>query len=387
MNRFTIYLLAIGTFLTGTVALVIGGIVNIIAKDLHISLALTGQLVTAYSLACAIGAPLAVSYTSKYDRKKTLIIALSFFILANLITIWSPNFYILLLGRLLFGISGGLYTIVALSVAAKLTPPEKMGQAIGTVIMGSSTSLVFGVPAGVLITQFFHWKAIFLILAILSSFVMYGIVRKLPSIEGEASVPFKQQFKLLKETKIITGLLISLFWIASYALIYTYLTPFLQTTIHLSVSEISWTMMLLGVFAVLGSKLGGFGTDRFGTSQMIVSSLIINMLALFSLEFITATLVKTLAIAIFWMCFAWMTAPAIQSYLIKQSGQNSSLILSLNNSVMQLGTASGAALGGLILGASHTVTFNPLFAGILLIVSLLASWISISLQPKTVSSV
>ena len=55
MNRFTIYLLALGVFLTATSELVVSGILYAIADDLHISLAFAGQLITAYSLAFAIG--------------------------------------------------------------------------------------------------------------------------------------------------------------------------------------------------------------------------------------------------------------------------------------------------------------------------------------------
>ena len=72
MKRLTIYILALGVFLTATSELVISGILNIISKDLNISLALSGQLVTIYSLAFAFGTPVIISLTSRMGRKSVV---------------------------------------------------------------------------------------------------------------------------------------------------------------------------------------------------------------------------------------------------------------------------------------------------------------------------
>ncbi|MGG3622985.1 hypothetical protein ABES25_05395 [Bacillus gobiensis] len=69
MNR-NIISLPVGSFLTGTVALVISGIIDVIASDVHISVAMAGQLITIYSFSSAICAPIIVMYTAKWERKK-----------------------------------------------------------------------------------------------------------------------------------------------------------------------------------------------------------------------------------------------------------------------------------------------------------------------------
>lgn len=70
MNRLTMYLVTLGVFLTATSELVVSGILYHISEDLHISLALAGQLITAYSLSFAIGTPILVSLTARMDRKR-----------------------------------------------------------------------------------------------------------------------------------------------------------------------------------------------------------------------------------------------------------------------------------------------------------------------------
>ncbi len=71
MNKLSIYLLTLGTFLIGTTEMIVAGIVHMIADHFHITIALAGQLVSAFSLAFAIGTPIIVTLTSRFDRKKS----------------------------------------------------------------------------------------------------------------------------------------------------------------------------------------------------------------------------------------------------------------------------------------------------------------------------
>ena len=74
MNRLVIYVLTIAVFFTATSELVVAGILNVLADQMQISVALAGQLITAYSLAFAIGTPIVVSLTARMGRKKLLLI-------------------------------------------------------------------------------------------------------------------------------------------------------------------------------------------------------------------------------------------------------------------------------------------------------------------------
>ncbi len=85
MNQLIIILLALGAFVTGTAEFVVSGILELISFELDISISMAGQLITIYSLSYAIGALILVMLTSKLDRKKVLLYAISIFILGNLV--------------------------------------------------------------------------------------------------------------------------------------------------------------------------------------------------------------------------------------------------------------------------------------------------------------
>ena len=120
INQLIIILLALGAFVTGTAEFVVSGILELISFELDVSISIAGQLITIYSLSYAIGALILVMLTSKLDRKKVLLYAISIFILGNLVAFFSYNFVFLMLSRVIMAMSGGLYIVVATNYAAQI---------------------------------------------------------------------------------------------------------------------------------------------------------------------------------------------------------------------------------------------------------------------------
>lgn len=132
----------------GTAEVIVAGILGMIAQDTNVSVGIAGQLVTVYAAVFAIASPLLISLTSKMERKKLLLLSFAVFIVGNLIAFFSPNFAVLIVSRIVLALSGGVFTVVALTVGSNLVAPEKRGNAIGIIIMGFSTALVVGAPDG-----------------------------------------------------------------------------------------------------------------------------------------------------------------------------------------------------------------------------------------------
>ncbi|GJM81107.1 hypothetical protein HMSSN139_36030 [Paenibacillus sp. HMSSN-139] len=84
-----IWILAIASFVVGTVELVIAGIIDMIAQDLNVSVGTAGQLITVYSLVFAFGSPILITLTSKVERRKLLTAAMFVFFVGNMISIVS----------------------------------------------------------------------------------------------------------------------------------------------------------------------------------------------------------------------------------------------------------------------------------------------------------
>ncbi|WP_240419325.1 MFS transporter [Paenibacillus periandrae] len=376
MNRLPIYLLALGVFFTATSELVVSGILQVIADDLKVSIALAGQLITVYSLSFAIGTPILISLTARMGRRKVLAGSLVAFILGCLISFASAHIAVLLISRIILGVSSGVYLVSALGTAAKIVPPEKLGSAIGTIILGFSSAMILGVPFGIAITNWLSWQAIFLILSLLSVGTTFMIYRLLPDMEGDAAVPFRQQFKVLGSMVIVSGLIFTFFRESGNSVLFTYLTPFIQSIYHVEFSGISIIMLVFGLFGAFGSRLGGYGVDRWGAARMVTMSVVIHVAVLALLPLFSNSLIIGLVLLTVMVVSMFMSGPAIQTYFIQQAPQSSGLVLSINTSIVHLGLAAGAGAGGVLISTTSTILYNPWIASFIVTLGLAAVLVS-----------
>jgi DHA1 family putative efflux transporter-like MFS transporter len=385
MNRIVIYILTIAVFFTATSELVVAGILNILADQMQVSVALAGQLITVYSLAFAIGTPIVVSLTSRMGRKKLLLLAMLFFIAGNLASFLSFNFTMLLLSRLILGASSGVMLVAAFSAAAKMAAPEKLGSAIGTIILGFSTAMILGIPIGIALTDMFSWRMIFLFLAAGSIVILIGMALMLPEIEGDASVPFSKQFTVLANPVILFALLLVLFREAGNSIMFTYLTPFLDSILHRSVSSIGFIMLAFGIAGAIGSRIGGSAVDKWGSVRIMAISMVAHVITLALLPLAIHSFSLAITLLSIWVMSMFIMGPATQTYFIEKVPQSSNLVISLNTSVTQIGLAMGAGVGGMAVTWNESVLYNPWRASISLFLAFIAAVISFQKSKRIIS--
>ncbi|WP_188989572.1 MFS transporter [Paenibacillus nasutitermitis] len=376
MNRISIYILTIAVFFTATSELVVAGILNVLAEQLQVSIALAGQLITVYSLAFAIGTPIIVSLTARMERKKLLLLAMLVFIIGNVIAFISTSFTPLIASRILLGASSGVLLVAAFSAAVKLVPPEKIGSALGTIVLGFSSAMILGVPVGIALTNMFSWRVIFIFLAAGSLIILIAMALMLPEIQGDAPVPFGRQFTVLANPVILFALVLVLFREVGNSVMFTYLTSFLGTILHRSLSDIGFIMLAFGIAGALGSRVGGSAVDKWGTLRVIVISMTIHVVTLVMLPLTIHSFPLAIALLSLWVMSMFVMGPATQTYFIEKAPQSANLVISLNTSVTQIGLAAGAGLGGMAVTWNATVFYNPWIASAALFLAFMAAVVS-----------
>ncbi|WP_219835600.1 MFS transporter [Paenibacillus sp. R14(2021)] len=347
-NTWKIYMLAVVSFLVGTSEFIITGILDKVAADIGVSVAAAGQLITVYSLAYGFGTPFLIATAAKTDRKKLLLYSLAIFVAGNAAALVLPGFGFLIASRIVLALSSGVFVVTALTVAAKLAPPEKQGSAIATLVMGFSTALIVGVPLGRLTASLYDWKLVFGGISVLGLLAMLLIAFTIPQTDGEKPVPLRDQLSLLKNKKIAAALLISFFWIGGYSITYTYISPFLLNITGMSEKGVSIGLFAFGVASLIGSKLGGFSTDKWGFSPTLVSGMVLHSIALILISLAAHSPALVFPLLMFWSFTAWSSGPTQQYHLITLAPEASSIMLSLNSSVIQFAIAAGAGIGGLV---------------------------------------
>lgn len=372
-RRFTmdkrVYFLMIVSFIVGMVELIIGGILDLIATDLHVSLGQAGLLITIFSFIFAVAAPILLIVTGKIERKRLTIVFLLIFLIGNIVTVVSPSFSILFIGRIITAISGSLLIILCLVMAPQLVSPAYRGRAIGIVSMGISGSLVLGVPIGLMLGNAFGWRAPFILITGLTIFSIIGVYFWMDRVEPKPSIPLKKQLETLKNRKILFAHVTTFLFLAGHTTLYAYLKPFLQTAMALDGVWISIIYLIFGIAAVSGGGIGGIFADRFGSRRTIFITIFIFGIAIFSLPFSTFSKSLFIIVMIIWGMMSWAITPAMQSYLIEAAPETSDIHQSLNNSALHFGIACGSFIGGIVIERA-TVIYNAFVGSVFVILSL-----------------
>ncbi|WP_156290344.1 MFS transporter [Oceanobacillus salinisoli] len=370
-----VYLLTIVSFVVGMVELIIGGILDLVAFDLNVTIGQAGLLITIFSLTFAVSGPVLSVLTAKLERKKLMLFTLIVFLAGNIVAVFSPTYSILFISRMISAASSSLLIILCVVMAATIVHPKYRGRAIGIVNMGVSGSLVLGVPIGLVLGNAFGWRAPFVFITVLTLLSITGIYFLLERVAPEKQISLKRQFASLKDQKVLFAHMTTFILLAGHSTLYTYLTPFVKTTMDLDGTWVSIIYFVFGIAAVSGGAVGGTLGDRFGSKRTILSVIIVFGLAIFMIPYTTFALPLFLVFLIIWGMMSWAVTPPMQSYLMTIAPETSSIQIGLNNSSLHLGIAVGASIGSVVIDVT-SVENNAAVGGILAIISIGTALIS-----------
>lgn len=377
-----VYLLTIVSFVVGMAELIIGGILDLVANDLNVTIGRAGLLITIFSLTFAIAAPILLIFTEKVDRKKLMLISLCVFFLSNVLAISSINFFMLFTSRILSALSGSLLAVLCMTIAPTIVTRNHTGKAIGLVIMGTSASIVLGLPIGLFLGNLLGWRAPFVLIALLTILSMFGVQKFLGHIQAQPAVSIMTQIRTLKNRKILFAQLTMFFYLTGHLTVYAFLTPFVKDILGLSST---WTMIvyfIFGIAAVTGGGLGGNLSDKFGAKHIMISVISIFAITLFILPLSPKWLPLFFVLLVIWGMMSWSITPALQTYLINIAPETSAIQQSINNSALHFGIAFGSFVGSMIVERSGVI-YTPVAGGIFLLIALLAATISIKSKIQT----
>jgi len=375
-----VLLLAISTITVGLVELVVGGILPVIADDLQVSIASAGQLITVFALVYAVSGPVLLTLTAKMERKKLYLIALSVFLIGTVFTYFSSSFALMMAARVLTAASAALVIVLSLTITARIVKPTHRAKALGYIYMGLSSSLVLGVPLGIIVTNAFGWRSVFLGIGILTIGSIVLIAKFLDKIPTGEVQSLSTQLKALTNKKIFFAHLATTFMLAGHYTVYAYFTPFLETTMQLSPYWISICYFLFGIAAVSGGAFGGGLATSIGTTKSILIILGAFAISLFILPFTTFSLPIFLIGMMIWGALSWSLAPAQQEYIIQSDPISSDIHQSFNNSALQVGIALGSGVGGIVFSQTGDVMNMPAVGGGIVLIGFICAAISLSIS-------
>ena len=149
---------------------------------------------------------------------------------------------------------------------------------------------------------------------------------------------------------------------------YTFIAPFMAATESGAVQSITGYLWVWGIGGVVGSFLIGPLVDKFIGPVITLAIMLLLFLALIALPFTASVhpLLTLLPIAL-WGAVGWALQVPQNNELVRtrQAHGDGSLAVALNESALYLGSAIGAASGGIMLAFHLPVATLALGAGII----------------------
>jgi predicted MFS family arabinose efflux permease len=358
-----VWLLAIGTFATGTDTFVIAGILPELAHSFSVTLEAAGAVVSVYALVYGIGTPLLALVVGRWRQDRVALVALVLFVIVNLLCALAPSYAFLIAMRAAAALCAAAYAPAAYVMAAAASRPEKRGSALAAVALGSSGSTVLGVPLGTFIGGHFGWPATFVMIAVISVAAFAALLLRGPrTADASPPLPLAERVAPLARLRVWVALApILLMFCGIYAL-YTYIAPLLET--RYAAADVPLFLICYGVGGLAGSQLGGKLVDRFGATPPLI--VLLSIFALLNAGFATAlhAWIATAAVMFGLTLCSWACFAPIQTRVVAVEPDHANVMFALINAAIFFGGAVGAALGGAVLGVFSLVAL-PYTAAIL----------------------
>lgn len=340
--------------------------------EFSISAAMFGNLVSIYTIAAAFSSFLSTLWIDKLNKKHSLLYLLIGFSLGNALCIWAPTVSVLMIGRTIAGIFGGVMQAIVYSIIAQVISVHKQGSTAG--IMGTAFPLVsiVGVPLGLRIADFHGWRMTFIMVLGVSVLAFALAAYVLPSMPVEKKVGAPP--KLLQPIKDVLGykphrfaILLMFLTVMGGFIIVPYIAPFLINNGYILETELYLVYLVGGIFSIVSSRVVGGLADRFGKVKMmrvmlVLSGIFLIVFTNFPKYSLVPVLIITTCLMValpgrFVCVMAWITTIG--------NKESRGALMSVVSTTQQLTIGLATLVGGMVVGEAIDGTFHTFWiAGI-----------------------
>jgi MFS transporter, DHA1 family, inner membrane transport protein len=366
-----VWILTLSAFAIGTAEFVIAGVLPQVAGSLHITEGQAGNLITAYALAIVVGGPILTLWLTRFEKRKVLLGLMALFIAGNLIGAVTTSYTLLLISRVIAGLTQGPFYGIGAVVATRLVSDKLAGQAVGQMFAGLTLANVLGVPLGTWIGNELGWNMTFLVISALGLFATLAIALFVPAQRRDgATLDIRGQLTAFGEHNLLASLAITALGWVGFMTFYGYIAPVAERVAGFSAADLTWVLVVVGVGLVIGNTLGGRTADAnlrlsliLWPAAMIVSLIVAGFAAPFKWPFLAAAFVFGIA--------SFANVPPMQMRVMKYGKAAPELAATANISAFNIANALGGLIGGAIVDSSFGASTIPFAAAIVPAVALL----------------
>lgn len=352
-NNLLIYILAVGVFGIINTEMGVIGILPSIADHFQISVSKAGLLVSVFALVVALSAPIMPLLFSGFNRKTVMLIGLGVFIFGNILSIYTTNFTMVLIARIIPAFFHPIYCSLAFTIAAESVSEIEAPKAVAKVFIGVSAGMVVGVPIVSFIDSSVSLEMAMAFFAIVNVIIFVATLIFVPSMPVERRLSYGAQLSVLKN---------SITWLSIFAVIllnsaifgvYSYLAEYLKTVTNMSSNLISIILFIYGGANIVGNILAGKLLTKNAKRSVSIFPFALGVVYIILFLFGQFTLPMVI-ITLIWGILAGIGANINQYWIISSAPEAPIFANGLFLTSANLGTMFGASVGGLFIAKLGT---------------------------------
>ncbi|WP_199923312.1 MFS transporter [Streptomyces sp. NRRL F-5123] len=315
------------------------------ASDIGVSEGTAGLAVAATAVAGALTAPTIGVALPRTDRRTVLLWLLALAVVSNMVVALTPNFPLLLVGRLVLGAAIAGFWSFALGAGIRAMPGRD--HVVSTSLaLGVSAATIVGVPLSSVLGDAVGWRPVFWAAAGLSVLALAAVAATLPPVPAQPGAGLGMLRRVVAGRRLMAGVgCIALVAFGNFAAY-----PFIRLAIErVTDGGTVWLLLGWGVGGLAGNLAAGLLAARLRLAVVAAPALLGASLLL--LVATTNPVVATAGIVVWGVGFN-MVPVATQLWVTRAEPRSVESALSLQVAAFQVAITAGSAVGGAVVDSS-----------------------------------
>ncbi|MFJ6444848.1 MFS transporter [Streptomyces sp. NPDC091649] len=265
----------LGIFSIVTTEILPIGLLTSIGSSFTISDGMAGLMMTMPGFLAAVSAPVVTVATGRVDRRLMLGAFILLLALANFLAAAASSYWLVLVSRVMVGITIGGFWSIGAGLAGRLVPARSVGRATAVIFSAVPLGSVLGVPLGTFIGDVAGWRTAFLVMGVLTLAVFVLLILVVPPLPAQEPTRLRVLTGMLKSVNTRYALVITFLVVLAHFGAYTYVTPFLEQVTHVGAGVITVFLLVYGAAGIVGNFLGGSAVARYPRATFAVAAAMI----------------------------------------------------------------------------------------------------------------
>jgi predicted MFS family arabinose efflux permease len=241
----------------------------IIMPSLGITATQFGVAVSAYAFSAGISGIFAAGFADRFDRKRLLLFFYVGFTLGTVLCALAPNYHVLMAGRIVSGLFGGVMGSVVLAIVTDLFALHLRGRVMGFVQTAFAASQVLGIPAGLFLSNHWNWHVSFGALVALSIATMISVMLLMRPVNAHLALKqdrnaFAHLIATVSQPHYTLAFMVTTLLATGGYMLMPFGSAYTVNNLGIDIVHLPTVYLVSGLFSIAIGPLVGRASDSFG---------------------------------------------------------------------------------------------------------------------------